>query len=295
MSRNFKTLGNSSMLVISISLIQWHSIQFWIEITGGVGILWSIAIEATGIWLWWQRHTLLACIASLILITGPMIWFALPFQQSITHSQANTLQHSKQLASVEKAINQLKKSLSSYQLTSQSRTGWASRIDKTQNELNIANQRFDQLIINSPIPVSISKHIAIFTIETLTLVLLLITQVLAIGKLRNISNLAKNIETLPASTTRLTPVRQDNKSSNMPNKYQQTESPNQNLETLALDVSKRLSEVLLEESISQAEWARRNEVSPKNVSLLRNYSKRKEKGLESVPKKEIIRMNRILS
>lgn len=280
-------MGNWLMLVLSISLIQWHSIQFWMKATGEIGLLWSIAIEAAGLWLWWQRYKLLACTASVILIAGPMLGLALPMVDAITQNTANILQHGKRLAASERAIHQIESSLASYQLTSQTRTGWAARIDETQYDLSIANQRFDQLISDTPGPLNASKVVVIVSIEAVALLVLLLTQILTIGKLSNISKPATFIKPPPETVSGHQPVGSVGSASG-----DSTES--QCIETLAQGIATRLEQALLDEGISQAEWARRNGVSAKNVSLLRNYIKRKNLGQELISKREMTRINKIL-
>jgi hypothetical protein len=59
------------------------------------------------------------------------------------------------------------------------------------------------------------------------------------------------------------------------------------IETTVTELSKRLTETLKVETISQAEWARRNGVSTKSVSMLLNHSKRKAEGKECISKNEL--------
>lgn len=283
------------VLILSISLIQWHSIQFWISTTGEVGILWSMAIEAAGLWLWWQRHMLLAGVTSFILITGPILGLTLPLQQAITQSQANIQHYNKQVSAVEQTIIQLKSSLNSYQLTSQTRTGWAARIDKTQSNLNVANQRFEQLLQITPTPLDKSKVIMVISIEVAALLVLLMTQILAIGKLRNASKPSQIIETPLETASNHQPAGPVDNDSDISIDPQCLITPNDSIEILAQDLTKRLDQVLRNEKISQAEWARRNNISAKNVSLLRNHVKRKSLRQELIPKKELLRINQLLA
>jgi hypothetical protein len=60
------------MLILTTSIIQWHSIQFWVEVAESIGFFWNIAIEAAAIWLWWHKKTVLAFIASSLLMAGPL-------------------------------------------------------------------------------------------------------------------------------------------------------------------------------------------------------------------------------
>ncbi len=260
------------------------------NITGEVGILWSITIEAAGLWLWWQRYTLLACATSCILITGPILGLALPLQQSITQNQAIIQQHSKQLSVAEQTIIQLKASLNSYQLTSQTRMGWASRIDNTQHELNIANQRFNQLLSTALTQPNISKAIAIISIESLALLVLLLTQILIVRKLRNVSIPMPRNGTIPETNPNApTELLKNTVHSLSVDRNEQNDD-----DTMALQVAEHLSNTLHKEEISQAEWGRRNDVSAKNISLLLNFRKRKKLGLEGISKREVKRIHNLM-
>ncbi len=289
-----KNVCNWLMLILSISLIQWHSIQFWMHATDDIGWLWSITIEAAGIWLWWQRYTLLACLASFILITGPLFGLAFPMIDTASLLKAKNQQYSSRLAAIKKDIQQLEGSLISYQLTSQTRIGWAARIDKTQGKLNVANQRFKLLLQDTPTPLNNSKIVMIITIEVATLLLLILTQVLAIGKLRTVSKPKIVIETPLETVSNHQPEDSIDSDPSVSINPKCLATLNSDIEILAQDLTKRLDQVLHKEKISQAEWARRNDVSAKNVSLLRNYVKRKNLRQELIPKKELMRIKKLL-
>lgn len=250
------------MLILSTSIIQWHSIQFWIEVAEGIGFLWSIAIEASAIWLWWHRKAVLAFLASLLLMAGPLYSLSIPVYESKKSEAIIALSHQQQINLSRESIESLKQSLVSYQENSLSRVGWATRIDATRKELQIEVDGLKQLINKtghlkqSPMPW------LVIVIELFGLAVLLITQILTIHALRGISGKLKQPETAMDST--------------------------QDYSKLALVLSSRLSDTLDAESLSQAEWARRNEISTKSVSILINHQKRAEAGKECISKNELI-------
>ena len=108
----------------------------------------------------------------------------------------------------------------------------------------------------------------VIAIEVLGLAVLLLTQILTIQALRGISVKSKRPE-----------IAEDSK---------------HDYSELALVLSSRLSDTLSAEGISQAEWARRNRVSTKSVSMLLNHKKRSEAGKECISKNELNRIYSIL-
>lgn len=291
MSYFYRSLGSVLMLILSISLIQWHSIQFWLQVTDSTGWLWSIAIEAAGIWLWWQRYTTLACLASFILIAGPVCGLAFPMVEAASQYRLKNLQRSSRLSAIKQEMGQLEESLASYQHTSQSRVGWAARIDKTQAKLNTAYQRFDHLLKETSKPFNFLKLVLVITIEIAALSTLLLTQILIVRNIRNVSFPMLKSETPPDTNINSPPRALNNTGQGLSvNRNEQDDN-----ETMAYQMAKQLSDILREEGVSQAEWGRRNDVSAKNISLLLNCKKRKKLGLEGISKRELKRIHNILN
>lgn len=278
-----QTWVNGFMLLLSISLIQWHSIQFWMDATGVVGPLWSIAIEAAALWLWWQQRILLACLASLILTIGPLTYLALPTYEVLQLEQQTQINLAQRKALIQDSIDQLTSALESYQQTSESRLGWAARIDETQIALQQERQRFENLIIETQNQNRNVLPYLTVSIETLAISILMLTQILAIHALRNVSISNQTIETVG---TRLSEDAVPNGVS-VSITSKQIETTDEEFETNVTDVSKQLAELLKVETISQAEWARRNGVSKKSVSMLLNHSKRRADGKECISRNEL--------
>lgn len=278
-----QTWVNGFMLLLSISLIQWHSIQFWMDATGVVGPLWSIAIEAAALWLWWQQRILLACFASLILTIGPLTYLTLPTYEALQLEQHTQINLAQRKALIQNSIDQLTSALESYQQTSESRLGWAARIDETQTTLQQERQRFEDLIIETQNQNRNVLPYLTVSIETLAISILMLTQILAIHALRNVSISNHTIETVSTSL----PEEAVPNGVSVSITSKQIETTDEEFETTVTDVSKQLAELLKVETISQAEWARRNGVSKKSVSILLNHSKRRAEGKECISRNEL--------
>jgi hypothetical protein len=258
------TLSNklsTMMLILSTSIIQWHSIQFWIEVAESIGFLWSIAIEAAAVWLWWHKKTVLAFLASFLLMTGPLYSLSIPIYESDQYKVALASSHQQKIDLAHESIKSLKQSLVSYQQNSLSRVGWAARIDETRNELQAETANMKSLINAAPKLKQSPMPWLVIAIEVLGLTVLLLTQVLTIQALRGISVKSKQPET--------------------------AEDLKHDYSELALALSSRLSDTLSAEGLSQAEWARRNDVSAKSISMLINHQKRSKTGKECISKNEL--------
>ena len=249
------------MLILTTSIIQWHSIQFWMEAAESIGFLWSIAIEAAAIWLWWHKKTVLAFIASSLLMAGPLYSLSAPVYKGKQAEVALAFSHQQQVDLSRISIAALNQSLINYQQNSLSRVGWAARIDATRNELHTETVNLKSLINVGPKLKQTPMPWLIIAIEVLGLAVLLLTQVFTIQALRGISVKSKQPETADDS------------------KHDYSE--------LALALSSRLSDTLSAEGLSQAEWARRNRISTKSVSMLLNHKKRSEAGKECISKNEL--------
>ena len=256
------------MLILTTSIIQWHSIQFWVEIAESIGVLWSIAIEAAAVWLWWHKKTVLAFIASSLLMAGPLYSLSAPVYEGKQSEVTLTSSHQQQVDLSRASITALKQSLDSYQKNSLSRVGWATRIDETRNALQAEMASLKNLINAGPKLKQTPMPWLVIAIEVLGLAVLLLTQILTIQSLRGISWKSKRPE--------------------------MAEDSKHDYSELALVLSSRLSDTLSAEGISQAEWARRNRVSTKSVSMLLNHKKRSEAGKECISKNELNRIYSIL-
>jgi hypothetical protein len=183
------------MLILTTSIIQWHSIQFWVEVAESIGVLWSIAIEASAVWLWWHKKTALAFIASSLLMAGPLYSLSAPVYKGKQSEVALTSSHQQQVVLSRESITALKQSLDSYQQNSLSRVGWATRIDETRNALQAETANLKNLVNEGPKLKQTLMPWLVIAIEVLGLAVLLLTQVLTIQALQGISVKSKQPET----------------------------------------------------------------------------------------------------
>jgi hypothetical protein len=175
------TTRTPALLLVAASLIlmQWHSISFWVEQTGTIGIAWSLAIEGVAVWFWFQRKTLLAITASLLLVCGPLHELSSPVFSKLQNDENRV-----QLIEINQTeIKQLTASIKQYQDNSSSRVGWSGRIDRTQTALDNARGEIKQLMSHSIDSIA-WRHHAIIAVQILVLLIVMTGQIQAIISLR---------------------------------------------------------------------------------------------------------------
>jgi len=171
------------LITTSTVLMQWHSIEFWTAYTGLIGIGWSLATEGVSLWFWWQRHTLLAIFASVLLISGPVYVLSDPLLV-----EGQNTSHRQQLIDITKTeIGQLTTAIEAYQNNSNTRLGWSGRIDNTQSALDAARSELKALTIQTSTSLDWRNH-AIIAVQSSVLLIVMIGQILAVIFLRKGSN-----------------------------------------------------------------------------------------------------------
>lgn len=196
-----------SILVIvgSAILMQWHSIGFWIDQTGLIGLAWSLAIEGVALWFWWQRKTLLAVTASLLLIAGPLHELSSPLLEELQNGD-----HRQQLIEINQTeINQLTASIEQYQNNSAARIGWSGRIDRTQKALDNARKQIKALMSQDTGSLAWRSQ-AIIAVQVLVLFVVMTGQIQAVISLRGITvqpvtrkTITKSLSEKPKQVTKI--------------------------------------------------------------------------------------------
>ena len=281
--RERKKMNRSNYFIIisAAIMMQYHSIQFWIGQVGYSGIGWSLMLEFVVIWYWFNQKTVLAIVASFLLLMGPIYKITEPAVSSIKQNEQILILN--QLDS--KEVLRLRSSLKTYEKNSQSRIGWAGRIDRIQGQIDINNDRIRKRISNnSTLDFSISLAIAIAQI--LALMIIMTAQALAISKTRKKSKKrAYEIET---------PEIRNRKTADESSKLGICSS--ETYETLVVSqISNALNVDLKKHGITQAQWCKRNNVSPKNLSLAKNHKQRISEKKEVAPVGELVRICRKLN
>ena len=262
-------------------MMQYHSIHFWIEQVGYSGVGWSLMLEFVVIWYWFNQKSFLAITASLLLLMGPIY--------KITEPAVSRIKQNEQMLVLNKLdskeVVRLEASLKTYEKNSQSRVGWSGRIDRIQVQIDINNSRIrDRISNNSTLDFSISLAIAMA--QTLALMIIMTAQAMAISRSRTKS---KN----SVSELEIIEIRNRNKTKGCNEIELHTlETP----EILPIDrISQTLDIILKSEGITQAQWCKRNNVSPKNLSLAKNHRQRISEGKEVVPAAELEKIIRKLN
>lgn len=168
------------VIVISTTLIQYHSMKFWLGITGYIGILWSASIEISMLWLWYEnRLTFIRCALILLLLFGPWMQISKPI---LTTARAKTAAEN-QIATKREQIKVLKDSLKRYENNSANRTGWAPLINKARQDMEKTNNDINRFMKADESLNSSAISNSIMIIEALILMVTIIIQITAVSKL----------------------------------------------------------------------------------------------------------------
>ncbi len=147
-STMLKKLPAAILLVGAIVLMQIHAIEFWQRHAGQSGILWSLLLEGAALWLWAQHRwgtSFLAAIATALVLAGPLYQISTPALQQWQQSQQQPELLAKREAALLAERQRLTASLKTYNQNSQSRVGWAGRIDQTNADLTQINHALNEL------------------------------------------------------------------------------------------------------------------------------------------------------
>jgi len=282
----YKKSINYFIIIAAACLMQWHSIQFWINQVGYSGVGWSLMLEAVVIWYWWSSKQILALIASLLLLMGPIHEITEPALTNIKHQEQAENLNDIDLAE----IIRLENSLKTYEKNSESRIGWSGRIDRIQKQINEINSQIKERIsYKSNFDFIESSSIALA--QVLALLIIMTAQALAISELRKKSKLiiSDNFDKEILNNIEIIPEKEIRNASEKPSlkivkNHEENESELINLIPLAL------KKVMLRDKINQAQWCKENDISAKNLSLAKTHSMRLSQHKEVAPASELTRI-----
>ena len=163
------------IVIVCTILLQAHSIPFWLEQSNSyIGYLWSFTIEGVALWLWLNKKMILAIIASAIIILVPLMQLSNPLLKEMRLLNANV--EIKKLNSL--SISQSEKLQDKY-IT----TNWAGTINKNITHLrsDIDNQK--ELLSDTSKLKSVYENIFIIVLQSVALMVVLLTQIQAIRML----------------------------------------------------------------------------------------------------------------
>ena len=163
------------IVIVCTVLLQAHSIPFWLEQSDSyIGYLWSFTIEGVALWLWLNKKMVLATIASAIVILVPLMQLSNPLLKEIRTLNANI--EIKELNSL--SILEDKKLQDKYLSTN-----WAGTINKNITHLRSEIDNQKEHLINTSELKSVHENIFIIVLQSVALIVVLLTQILAIRML----------------------------------------------------------------------------------------------------------------
>lgn len=294
------------IIMLSAGLMQWHCIGFWTRHSGSVGILWSLSIEVINIWLWFGRHRFLAIITASILLASSFYELGRPVWVKAQRDQLNAERIEQQIASTQREIEYWQETIEGYLANSRDRIGWAGRIDEGQQALANSRKQYYALLQETHAEPKLIESAAISVIQATSLLILLISQILAIGnvskhlysrakadsfevisEIRNSErNTERNIETPKDKTTLSKPLSQENEIGNS-NRRQTTMNEDQ-IDNLILAIQDLIRQEMNDQGISQSAWAKKHDVTEKTVSLICNHERRKLEQKETASRNSVI-------
>ena len=185
MERTLGWLGPAVVLAGAIGLLQAHGIAFWSGKLGYYGIAWSLLLEAIALWLWSRTalgNRLLALLASVLLLLGPLYQVGTPILEGLASAEHSDRARAKEIPMVEAEIRGIERQLATFTTNSEKRSGWLPAIEATQAQLAKARERLAALYRDPPRSTARieAQEILVIAMECTGLVLFQISAVLAI-------------------------------------------------------------------------------------------------------------------
>lgn len=175
------------LLIGAVVLMQKHAWGFWCQYDPTFGPLWAMMLEGAALWLWSQRSiakNALALLASLLVLAGPLYQVSAPALEQYQKSSAAPLVFAKREAGLLAQRDSLSASLATYNGNSQSRVGWAARIDAMNTELTRVNADLNALYVQQQQPLNMPwQALAVVAMQAIALVIFQLLIVLCIRAL----------------------------------------------------------------------------------------------------------------
>lgn len=282
-------MGRAFSIIVlcgAVGVLQFHGIAFWSDKVGPVGYLWSVLLEATALWLWYQRNVqkrALGLLASAMLLFGPLHQVAIPVLQEMESARHTDAARVAQIAIVRAEISNLERSLETFRKNSEARTGWLGPIQQNEQRLSEARQTLGSLL-DAPVQSALdwSQH-GVVLMQGAALVLFQITAVLIITSLSSVSRNSSEKKPLESGDS---PVETVLDAQETPQKRPDT--PDVSL------LSERLEKYLAQQNLAAKEFAARHKLNARDISLIRNHSRRAAEGKQVAPPGAVRRVAEIL-
>ena len=272
-----RTVFASLMVICSMVLMQIHSIEFWRDKAGASGWAWSIGLEVSMLWFWYEnkrRLQIFKYLAAFLLIAGPWYQITAPtFEDlnSVTVIQAD-------IEMVQDTVMQLSISLDRYEERSDKRSGWAGRIDKTHTKLEKARSQLSNLRAKGAKKEAPWRSRAVAGMQAAALFIVLTAQLASVTSLRS-----RNVTTVTKSVTKtVMPKRNGNRNAIT---EQITEDYEATVIIVAAEINRRVAEFG-----SQAKFCRGLALRPADVSMVLNHNEKKDAGASTISPKVLQKM-----
>ena len=251
------------MVVGSIFLMQWHSIEFWTDKVGESGLYLSIGLEAAMLWFWYDCRNgfieFCKYLAAFLLISGPWYQITAPtFQDlnSMTVMQAD-------IEMAQDAVTQYSRSLKRYEDNSVKFREWGGRIDRATANLKEARAYLSTLRAKGVKKEAPWRSRAVAGMQAAVLFLMLTAQLTAVTYLR-----FRNVTTVTESVT---PKRNGRRNAVTPEytseRYEAT------VKAVVEEITRREKELG-----SRAEICRQAGLRPEYVTAVMNHEEKKKTG-----------------
>jgi hypothetical protein len=279
--RRTETTAQIIMCLTSLALMQWHSIEYWLNKTGPIGIGWSLGIECAAIYFWLYRKTFAAVIASGLLISGPLLAMAQPTMDEI-QKQTNIAAERELLT---QSLELRTGSLKDWRANSIERTGWGGRIDRTQAKIDATeNQLIDAIRQQENTYALLTTPL----IQAAALLLILFAQITALRKLSTML-CEKNTNTHgKTKTEKKTAEKKPRPQPAGARKKQSGAIP-------AGEIQRALKAAIEAEGTTASRWATDRGLTPKKASQIINHQDLKKKGGDTASRNTWLEFAKLLN
>jgi len=249
------------IIIICTVLLQAHSIPFWIEQTNtSMGYLWSLSLEGVALWLWLNKKHILATVVSTIIVLVPLMQLSKPLLREMRLVNANV--HISKLNSLE--VTQSKLLQDKY-----IKTDWAGILSKNTQKFRDAISTQRKLLFSSLKLKSIYENIIIIVLQSVALMVVLLTQIQALKMLA-----FRDFEIYETPEISKTTSFE---------KVEKLETSETRAETLLMKIDIYKENI----SVTQSEIAKKLDVPASDISKLRSIVKGTGEGLSSNKFKEL--------
>ena len=251
------------MVVGSIFLMQWHSIEFWTDKVGESGLYLSIGLEAAMLWFWYDCRNgfieFCKYLAAFLLISGP--WYqitASTFQnlQSVTVMQAD-------IEMAQDAVTQYSASLKTYEENSIKFRGWTPLINQAMADLKEGRAHLSTLQAKGVKKEAPWRSRAVAGMQAAVLFLMLTAQLTAVTYLRS-----RNVTTVKEGVTQ----KRNGRRNAVTTEYT-SERYEATVKAVVEEIIRREKELG-----SRAEICRQTGLRPEYVTAVMNHEEKKKTG-----------------